>query len=121
MSTLVILFVVKQNAGPRSSSQQGKKPTICDTIAFYQKTSSWKVDLVWPESIKCHMSLQSALKWSQNFSTLSKPKKELKMRELLAVNLSSLASLGMVDININYSAVILVQCIFFSGKRQDLL
>lgn len=59
------------------------------------------------------MSLQSALKWSQNFSTLSKPKKELKMRELLAVNLSNLASLGMVDININYSAVILVQCIFF--------
>lgn len=25
MSTLVILYVVKQNAGPRSSSQQGKK------------------------------------------------------------------------------------------------
>lgn len=94
MSTLVILFVVKQNAGPRSSSQQGKKTTICDTIAFYQKTSSWKVDLVWPESIKCHMSLQSALKWSQNFSTLSKPKKRAENEGTPCCKLKQLGKFG---------------------------
>lgn len=42
-----------------------KEKTICDTTAFYQKTSSSKVDL---ESMKCHMSLRSALKWSHRIS-----------------------------------------------------
>lgn len=42
------------------------------------------------------------------------------MREVLAVNLSNLVSLGIVDININHQLTSLFS-IFFTGKRQALL